>query len=268
MTVELKLAPGEFLDRDADTDFSDLGDYLAQGKAEPSGEAEIDAIAEHIRRIGDEMVLNYKPGAETLQDKEQGIIPRCLIFETENRDPRGKGCVMVGLNPGTSWPAERAFYREKGCSYGAVRDYWPILRKERPYYCRLTDFLDRVGLTGPILWTELVKCESKPDTVLSVQTIRGDINRYLFEELKKIPRDWPLIGVGRQAYEILAYRFSEQQVIGIPHPTSSRGQFASLFPRTKIIDPAAKAKLDELLKSKERVAVWFSCSANKGCHAE
>jgi len=231
--------------------------------------SDLDTIAEHIRQIGEQMVANYQPSPDVMLDKEQGIIPRCLIFEKDSRNPHGQGSVVVGVNPGNGlWEEERQFYRECGCSYDAVVKFWPRVGEYSRYYKLLTSFVNAAGLDGPILWTELVKCESKKGTPLSIETIRQDINRYLFEELQAIPEDWPLIGVGRQAYEILAYQFSKRQVIGTPHPTSSHGQFAALFPSSKVIEANAKKKLDELLMSKKPVAVWFSCSKGKGCRAE
>jgi hypothetical protein len=245
-------------------------DNVFQARIDEGGTPdEVDAIAEHIREIGEQMVANYQPSPDVMLDKEQGIIPRCLIFEKESRNPHGQGSVVVGVNPGNGlWPEERQFYRECGCSYDAVVKFWPRVSEYSRYYKLLTGFLNAAGLDGPILWTELVKCESKQGTVLSIETIRKDINRYLFRELEKIPDDWPLIGIGRRAYEILAYQFCDRQVIGIPHPTSSHGQFAALFPSSKAIEPNAKEKLADLLRSKDTVAVWFSCSKGKGCRAE
>jgi len=239
--------------------------------------SDVDTIAAHIREIGEKMVADYQPAPDVVLDKKQGIIPRCLIFEKGGRNPHGLGTVVVGVNPGNSRVEEQQFYCARGCSYEGVLAWHfedsedPHARKRgkhHPYYRSLTGFLDAVGLDGPILWTELVKCESKQSTVLSIETIRKDINCYLFRELEKIPDDWPLIGVGRQAYEILAYRFFKRQVIGIPHPTASHGQFAALFPSSKAIERNAKEKLADLLRSKDTVAVWFSCSKGKGCRAE
>jgi hypothetical protein len=159
--------------------------------------SDVDAIAEHIREIGEKMVADYQPAPDVVLDKKQGIIPRCLIFEKESRNPQRQGSVVVGVNSGNSlWEEERQFYRECGCSYEAVVKFWPRVREYSRYYKLLTGFVDAAGFIGPILWTELVKCESKQDTVLSIETIRKDIYRYLFRELEKIPSDWPLIGVG------------------------------------------------------------------------
>jgi hypothetical protein len=231
--------------------------------------SDMDKIAKRIQEIGEEMVASYQPRPDVLLDKQQGIIPRCLIFD-QDRDAQGQGSIVVGVNPGTSSEEERKFYRDKGCSYDSVLTFWrDSVRKSSRYYKLLMDFLDQAGFKGPILWTELVKCESRKDTILSIETIRKDINRYLFKEIdEQLLADWPLIAVGRQAYEILAYKFSERQVIGIPHPTSSHGQFAALFPSTKVIEVNAKNKLDELLRSRAPVAVWFSCAKGKGCRAE
>jgi hypothetical protein len=48
--------------------------------------SDVDAIAEHIREIGEKMVADYQPAPDVVLDKKQGIIPRCLIFERGSRN--------------------------------------------------------------------------------------------------------------------------------------------------------------------------------------
>jgi hypothetical protein len=136
--------------------------------------SDVDAIAEHIRKIGEKMVADYQPAPDVVLDKKQGIIPRCLIFEKEGRNPHGQGSVVVGVNPGKSGVEEQQFYCARGCSYEGVLAWHfedsedPHARKRgkhHPYYRSLTGLLDAAGLDGPILWTELAKCESKQGTV-------------------------------------------------------------------------------------------------------
>ena len=85
-------------------------------------------------------------------------------------------------------------------------------------------------LKGPVLWTELVKCQSEPEVKeLPVQTLRTCSGEFLRRELERLPENWPLFGVGWEAYKALAYLFSARTVIGVPHPTGSYGHFTALF---------------------------------------
>jgi hypothetical protein len=87
-----------------------------------------------------------------------------------------------------------------------------------------------MNLDGPILWTELVKCENKTKGILPpLQTFRKCINIFLNEELEAVPEAWPLLAVGRETYKALAYIYSSKTIIGIPHPTSSRGHFQEMI---------------------------------------
>lgn len=206
----------------------------------------------------------YKKYKDVNCDVARGILPRCLIYE-ERKGARG--CVMVGINPGNDpriAKHERKFFIENGCSYDALIKEWeegpgngkPI--KEHPYYARLRELSMRLGFSGPILWTELVKCESKKvgkkNVPLSNQTIRDDIHYHLLKEIEAAPDDWPLIGVGSKAYEILTFNFADRLVVGIPHPTSSRGQFSQLMK----MGNHPRQMLDALLKEK-RTTVTFRC---------
>jgi hypothetical protein len=42
--------------------------------------SDVDAIAEHIREIGEKMVDDYQPASDVVLDKKHGIIPRCIAL--------------------------------------------------------------------------------------------------------------------------------------------------------------------------------------------
>lgn len=186
--------------------------------------------------------------------QRKGILPRCLFVEDAENPHRG--CVIVGINPGTASMQEMDFYLQNGPTYLSVVNYWK--HKYPPYYKLLRDFIRNANLIGPILWTELVKCQSdKAEPSPSLQTFRTCVSRFLNDELKLVPPDWPLIAVGRESYKALAYIYPKRIVIGVPHPTSSRGQFAALVQERK-----SKAKnnfkLDELWQHDEGLVKWLS----------
>jgi hypothetical protein len=165
---------------------------------------------------------------------------------------------MVGINPGRASNWEKEFYKKHGPTYDATLACWDEKIKNHSYYTRGRAFADSIELHGPILWTELVKCESPKGVELSVQTIRDSINCYLFKELEIIPKSWPLIAVGNEAFKILGYRFPERTVIGIPHITGSYGQFHKLFSKN-VINPIAKQQLKKLLGDNKPLATTFKC---------
>src|SRR3989338_2121986 len=217
------------------------------------------SIKDKIHKIGIEMMKNHPRYHDTVFDPKRGIVPRCLIYEDENRNLSRRGSVIVGINPGQSNEPEREFYKKTGASYPATITYWDDRIKKLRYYVHGRAFVDALKLRGPILWTELVKCESQPGIrELSVQTIRDSINRYLFKELEAIPGDWLLIAVGGEAFKILSYHFPDRIVIGIPHITSARGQFHKLFSKN-VINPIEKQQLKKLLRDNKLVATAFKC---------
>lgn len=209
-------------------------------------------IEKEIHKIGREMTSNpsvYRGYADLVCDPKRGILPRCLIYETEGRKASERGCVIVGLNPGRSSKGERAYYRNNGAAYETVVIPWQNKRiKEHPYYKKLRAFVSDLGIKGPILWTELVKCESKEGTSLSVRTIRDDIHRYLLKEIQHIPKSWPLVGAGRRAYEILSFSFPERAVVGVPHPTGSYGHFSHLMTNGHL-KPDVRKKVSPIIRN-------------------
>ncbi|MEK7578502.1 MAG: hypothetical protein AAB456_02180 [Patescibacteria group bacterium] len=186
-------------------------------------------IKKSIEKIGEALIkdTNYKNYPDLVCDQSRGIIPRGLIFEDSGRDLNAVGSVIVGLNPGQSKKIDRAYFKgafdRKALTYQVSVSFWNSKYRTWKYHNRLRSVSDKLGLKGPILWTELVKCQSKKRGILRVQTVRDDIHKYLLKEIAVIPESWPLIAGGNKAYEILSYSFPNRLVIGVPHPTGTFG---------------------------------------------
>lgn len=216
-------------------------------------------LASHINEMGRELVRCNIHCRGIALNHSDGILPRCLILEAEGR-AEGKGSVIVGINPGRSKAHEREFYRLNGQTYEQEIRYWQKFIARHPYYRRLRNFADEMGFNGPILWTELVKCEnaSAESGLPPLQTFRTCTETYLQRELQAVPRDWALIAVGTESYKALAYMFASRVVIGVPHPTGSRGQFARLFDQDKRLLPGVKAQTKNISNGGRGEAVWLS----------
>jgi hypothetical protein len=185
-------------------------------------------LEDEIRRLGTELVLCNEPCAGILRNASAGILPRCLVIERSAK--LGKGCFVAGINPGPSGSKERDIYRRAGGTYDSFLQEWNRRIHKVPYYKRLRHFINEIGLEGPILWSELAKCEKNKDSDgIPLQTLRFCSNKFLIRELAQVPPEWPLIGVGAEAYKALAYMQPNRTVLGIPHPTGSRGHFHRLF---------------------------------------
>jgi len=163
----------------------------------------------------------------------KGDIPRCLYYEAGEKSHR-KGCVIVGLNPGKVGADEKEYYRKQGGAlakgeYAPVLNWWETGEKKKgknhKYYTRVRNFLKKkLGCKGSIVWTELVKWELAEKGKFKTRTIREHIAAFLRDEINDNWPDWPLIGLGKKAFEALSYSFPERIIIGVPHPT---GRFSN-----------------------------------------
>jgi len=179
-----------------------------------------------ISRIGERLVGCCNRCEGVAVDLSQGVLPRCLFFEADGRE-KGAGCAIVGLNPGVA-------VASSGGSISRTARPMP-----KPWLAgtststtigtaRLRHLANEMGFRGPILWCELVKCESGADVRYSpLQTFRTCADLYLTEELRLVPPERPIITANREAYRALAYLYPKRIVIGVPHPTGSFGQFGS-----------------------------------------
>lgn len=215
-----------------------------------------------ITQIGQRMVQCSESCAGVVHDAAAGILPRSLILE--RAECCGRGCLVAGINPDRAKPRERACYRERGPSYEAVTAYWHQNVERLPYYKSLHQVVDGVGLTGPLIWSDLVKCERSPEAKGSIplQTLRTCARRFLQKELDETPEDWPVFGLGRETYKALAYLEPTRTVIGIPHPTASPGQFRELFvngrPGNGRLRDYVTEAISSVLLTLTPVALWVS----------
>lgn len=210
----------------------------------------IEHVGQSIRTIGERLVACDANCAGIKKSARDGILPRCLIFESDRRSS-GRGSIVCGINPAPAPDHELRFYREHGISYASLLRYWEVGGlKNIPYYARLRAFVDGMGLDGPILWTDIAKCQNSDNEPLSLkqhpQTFRRCSSSFLGEELKLCPPDWPIIAAGREAYIALLYLCPDRPLIGVPHPTGqyANAQFLRLF------DPGLKLRAavrDEIL---------------------
>lgn len=189
----------------------------------------LDALVAHVETVGKRMVACKRQCQGIARHPEEGILPRGLVLDVDGRR-EDRGCVIVGINPGHASHRAREYHIANDLSYDSVVADWRNHNADWAYYPKLRQLADALGLTGPILWTEIVKCESAVANDLPpLQTIRVCTNACLAEELRLAPSEWPLLAVGRLTYRTLAYGQPGRPVIGVPHPTGSRGQFARLF---------------------------------------
>ena len=125
------------------------------------------------------------------RNQSAGVPPRCLILESEGRSP-SNGCAVIGINPGNAEPEEIEFYKANGVTYEVLLKYWSrSVGYNHPYYTQVRKFLNQAGLSGPILWTELAKCEGRTKTqkVPPLSTLRHCAGQFLLEELQLIPQE-------------------------------------------------------------------------------
>lgn len=218
-------------------------------------------IKNAIWNIGNKIVKCNRKCDDVKNDKNDGIIPRCLYLEIDNRMKNAKGCVVVGMNPGKASKKEKNFYKENKLDYHTLNRYWEENASKNMYYNYLRDFINCIGYEGPILWTELAKCQND-DNISSprLQTFRTCISLFLNRELNIIPNDWPLIGIGREAYKALSYIYPEKKVLGIPHPTGGYGHFHRLFQNKNrnYLKHNIKTKINTFNSSNGAITIWLS----------
>jgi len=213
-----------------------------------------------LDQLGKELVNCSDGCADIVCNQRKGILPRCMILERPNA--KGRGCLAVGLNPGPSKAFERTFYIKHGISYRTVKEYWHENNSKIPYYSKSRRIIDAIGLTGPIIWSDLAKCENKlslKNQPPRLQTLRHCYHRFLRHELELMRDKWPVLGFGWEAYRALAYLVPKRAVIGIPHPTGSHGHFTALFePNNGPMKGNIREMATKAILSPEPMAVWLS----------
>jgi hypothetical protein len=216
-----------------------------------------------IDGIGEELTACTDSCAGIWRDQTQGIVPRTLYLQRP--DSIGRGCLAVGLNPGRSKAEERTFYQQTEVTYDRVKEYRRLTGRI-PYFTRTIEVIDQLGLSGPILWSNLAKCENADGKkeLPPVQTMRHCTGRFLHRELEVSPSGWAVLAIGRDAFHALSYLVPQRSVIGIPHVTGAFPAYWRMFGqdrrlRKEIADIAFAA-----LASAEPGAVWLGGEKQRG----
>jgi hypothetical protein len=197
--------------------------------------------SEKLEKIGREMVKCSFECPKINNDPSKGIIPRCLYYE---KRAGSRGVIAVGLNPGKAKEKEKDFYKANNGTYNAFVEFFgrEIVQKHK-YYKETKKLLDLLGLNGPIVWTELVKCQCKgKNGDIAIQTFRTCINRYLKKEIELFP-DFTIVAIGKTAFNFCAISFPQNFVIGIPHTSGSYGSFYRLLNKAKANPEKYKRKI-------------------------
>lgn len=195
-------------------------------------------------------------------DRDAGVLPRCLFAEPGvNNEGTGRldnGTVVVGLNPGKMKKAEALKVNALLDALGRRRDeltaddwrtytdaYYAWMRatvaSTVPYYTMLRLLVRAAGRTGPIVWTEIIKCQTRTQEVNGNRERRKGLYRdhhstvkrctsgFLMKELDVVPKDWPILAAGADAFDWLSTSVVGRTVVGVPHPSGAAYQFLSLF---------------------------------------
>lgn len=229
----------------------------------------IKLLEKTIQHIGDEIVTCKNQCSGITNDPISGRIPRCIFFDLQDSS-KTNGCVIVGINPGimkeNSSEQQHYLKHKNDLSYSTIFEQWNDSDKEHNYYKFLRKFVNNIGLDGPILWTELVKCEKRSTGVqLPLQTARICTNTYLLRELREVPQKWLIIAVGREAHKALSYLYPTRSILGVPHPTSSRGHFNKLYLKNRFGEKfrkVIKTQIDAFLITQGE-ELWLSQSKKK-----
>ena len=198
-------------------------------------------LKKEIQNIGRDVTNCPRRCRGIVKELGRGIIPRGLILED---DGSGRlGCVIVGINPGNAKEKERNHFRncyiEKAPLYECYCHFWEEKLKNARYYSNLRDLARRLGFKGAILWTEVCKCErdKRRYRVVPIQTLVTCMESFLKRELEAVNSNVPIIAASNIAYQALCYSFPDRFIIGVPHPTGSKGHFKELL---RYIDKAKK----------------------------
>jgi hypothetical protein len=206
-------------------------------------------LAETIHGIGDAIATCTLHCEGVLVQRKQGIVPRGLALE--ERIERAPGIVVLGMNPGGGNDRERQAFRDDPSHVAATRFWQEQLLRKHQYYMRLHKIVEKCGVRGHILWTELAKCQSRDKTrgSLPLQTYRTCAAAFLRRELECVPLEWGILAVGRDAFHAAGFLFADRSVVGLPHPTGAWGHWNDMNRRS------VAPKITKALEG--RRAVWL-----------
>lgn len=194
-----------------------------------------------IRQMGAHMAACSRSCAGVLNSPADGVPPRGLMLELRGDDP-DDGVIVVGMNPGRAFgKPEARHYQQNSGAYEQQLIAWhgPLNICNVDYFRVTRGFLSGLGLKGSILWTDVAKCECpKGASNVPHETLMECSRQFLVHELRAAPGHWPIIALGRRAYEGVGFMAGDRAVVGVPHPTGSHGDYARLC-RGDVIEPSA-----------------------------
>lgn len=223
------------------------------------------SLAKAIRAIGQEVVTCDK-GCLGAAKRADGVIPRCLYLQPPSPEAKGMsfdaapGAIVVGLNPGPAKDHEKKLYLahldDPIRLYAKTEEYLEKLFLSAGYYEKTHGFvrslcraLNGESWSGPLLWTEIAKCElaaGQKHVLTEMATTCS--RRFLSREMAAVPQDWPVFAIGRKAFEAACFLGPQRAVIGVPHTT---GAWGGAF--HKLCVDSAKGEMDAKKKVKNLV---------------
>lgn len=238
--------------------------------------------------LGSKIIYCNKKCEGIVNDNEEGIIPRLLMLSTitENQpniledlsiDKRPK-LGIFGLNPGRHLPFENIVYKNILCKdmskndiFKEIHNIWLEIfldskSKYMTYFKNILIFLKaskdlfHISEDDIILWGEIVYCESEIDHELKDKkqipksTFKTCIDTYMDDVLKLIEGDI-LICMGYEAFEKMKKYLekSNKKVLGIYHPSGSRGRFNEYFEDKSELSSAVIDEIKKFLNNNEHL---------------
>jgi hypothetical protein len=185
-----------------------------------------------------------------------GFQPRGPLLS--RADSPEAGVLIVGMNPGrASAPEVEQLAQELG---HAAWNTWAQrhVAGGNHYVDRLFRLVDALGVDGPVIWSNVAKCETIEEARgVPLNTLRTCAFRFLLHELRTLPLSWRIVAAGRDAFVALSYLAAERTVLGVPHPTGAYPTFRRLFDENwrlrDQIERLTKTQIDESVPS----AVWL-----------
>jgi hypothetical protein len=162
-------------------------------------------------------------------DRSKGVIPRCLFLEEREATSTEEITVVIGLNPGKARVKEKKALANE-TDYQKVRDYFDEEYLSHPFYRRATALVNGLGFKGPILWTEIAKCEGSG---IWRETMVFCASHYLVKEIALAKKHFTkvrFIVLSQTAFNPLIFLLNTDKVMGVPHPTGAYGsKFSGMF---------------------------------------
>ena len=227
------------------------------------------SLARRIDGLGAEVLACGLKCHGITRTPQGGRPPRGLYLE----DGEGlDGVILCGLNPGNAPDPEmkdfRKAHRNNDLSYPYLRAYWESDLRQKRYFKLARAVIRALGFPGPILWTNVAKCEATRGSRIGFathpETFRCCAGKHLVPEVEACPKSWPVIANGKDAFVAVSYLFPDRLVIGIPHSTGAPSPFSKLFSRPGVLRPQIRRKVLKYMETNPQGALWLGGETEVG----